>query len=236
MTETDPLSILVVEDVEINQLLLTTILERVGHQVELAVDGGDAIRRVEAAMAEGRSFDIVLMDLQMPNVDGFEATRAIRGLGFDAADLPIIALTANDQADTIAACYDAGMQAHLAKPLSRTDLESALDHWAGRGRLPAARPAARDGAIDPALHGQYAERKAAVIAGLNAMIHDGRFDDDEAREISFELHKLAGIAGMFGEPRVGEVAAMLEGKIVEWTVPERQAQLADYAGRLLQAA
>ncbi|MEO7239809.1 MAG: PAS domain S-box protein [Sphingomicrobium sp.] len=231
-----PLSVLLAEDLDINQLLLTTVLNRLGHAVELATDGADAIRRVERAAAEGRLFDIVLMDIQMPEVDGLAATRAIRGLGFDAAALPIVALTANAFAEDVAACLAAGMQDHLMKPLSRPALEAALTRWARPSVRLASTDCSAASQVDPELYGRYAKRKAALLHRIDAMIRDGRFDDDEAGGLASDLHKLAGVAAMFGEPEVGALAATLERNIVDWTEAEREAQLAGVAQELLKAA
>lgn len=130
-----PPRVLLAEDHEINQLLATAMLERLGALVTLAPDGAAALAAVEAADA---SFDLVLMDMQMPVMDGLEATRALRDAGHDAARLPIVALTANAYADDVALCLAAGMQAHLAKPLRLADLQAVLDRWARRPAAAAA--------------------------------------------------------------------------------------------------
>ena len=83
----------------------------------------------KANMAE-RQYDLVLMDLQMPYVDGIKATRMVRDHGIDANMLPIVALTANAFDQDVARCIEAGMQAHLAKPLAIEDLRDAVLDWA----------------------------------------------------------------------------------------------------------
>ena len=123
-------TILLAEDVAINQLLVGALLERAGFRVELAVDGREAVERVERAWAAGRRYALLLMDMQMPRMGGLEATAAIRALGIDAAALPIVAITANAYADDIAACLAAGMQGHLAKPVARADLDRVIARWA----------------------------------------------------------------------------------------------------------
>ena len=121
--------VLLAEDFDINQELIMAMAERIGLDMALAVDGVDAVRMVRDAAIEGRPFELVLMDLQMPNMDGLEASRRIREAGFDAETLPIIALTANAFADDIAAARKAGMQEHLAKPLPMDGFEAAIKRW-----------------------------------------------------------------------------------------------------------
>jgi PAS domain S-box-containing protein len=122
------LSILVAEDNEINALLARALLTKLGHRPTMAVNGAAAIECWLAARAAGRPFDRVLMDLHMPGMDGFEATRRIRQ--FEAEDdsplTPIIALTANVAAEDREAARAAGMDGFVVKPLDRERLAAAL--------------------------------------------------------------------------------------------------------------
>jgi len=124
------LRILVAEDNEINALLTRTLLEHTGHEVRLARNGGEAVAHLEADLAE--EVDLVLMDLHMPGMDGFEATARIRALVTAHAHLPVIALTANAMADDRQACLDAGMDDYLSKPVSAEALAETLARWVGR--------------------------------------------------------------------------------------------------------
>lgn len=124
------LRILVAEDNEINALLTRTLLEHTGHEVRLARNGGEALAHLEADLAE--EVDLVLMDLHMPGMDGFEATARIRTLSTAHAHLPVIALTANAMADDRQACLDAGMDDYLSKPVSAEALAETLARWVGR--------------------------------------------------------------------------------------------------------
>jgi CheY-like chemotaxis protein len=105
------LSLLVVEDNALNRQVAEQLLLSAGARVTLAVDGFMAV-----ALVQQQPFDLVLMDLQMPGMDGLAATRQIRQR-FDAAQLPIVAMTANATADDQVACQAAGMNAHIAKPI-----------------------------------------------------------------------------------------------------------------------
>ena len=117
-----PLRILVAEDNEVNQHFARAILEKSGHQVEVAANGREA---VEAAVRSRP--DVILMDCQMPEMDGYEATRRIRksGLGM----VRIFALTANAEPEDRDLCLASGMDDYLAKPYSRQQLADLLHHW-----------------------------------------------------------------------------------------------------------
>jgi two-component system, sensor histidine kinase and response regulator len=121
--------VLVVEDNRFNQEVALAVLQRAGLSVELAVDGRQAV-----AMAQARSYDLVLMDLQMPVMDGFEATRALRLLPA-YRKTPILALTANAFGETRAACLAAGMDDHIAKPVTLQRLYEHLARWLPQAAL-----------------------------------------------------------------------------------------------------
>jgi len=122
------LSILVAEDNEINALLARALLEKLGHRPTMAASGAAAIECWLAAQTAGTPFDRVLMDLHMPGMDGFEATRRIRAMEAErqSARTPIIALTANASAEDRDACVAAGMDGFLIKPFDRERLNAAL--------------------------------------------------------------------------------------------------------------
>jgi signal transduction histidine kinase/CheY-like chemotaxis protein len=118
------LSILIAEDNEINALLARSLLLKLGHRPTLATNGAEAVEAWRAARAAGTPYDLILMDVQMPELDGLEATRRMREAG--DARTPIIALTANAYAEDRAACLAAGMDDILMKPLDRERLAAAL--------------------------------------------------------------------------------------------------------------
>ena len=123
--------ILLVEDIEINRMLAETILEDAGFLVESVPDGCDA---VEAFLNHPpRYFDLVLMDIQMPVMNGYEATRAIRALGRpDTADIPIIALSANARDEDRRMSMDSGMNHHIAKPFDVAQLITTINEHLAR--------------------------------------------------------------------------------------------------------
>jgi PAS domain S-box-containing protein len=110
--------VLVAEDNQINQQLALKMLERLGCDVDLADDGAIAVMRAAAT-----AYDLIFMDCQMPNLDGFEATRAIRAETGPCLATPIVALTANALEGDRQRCIDAGMNDYVAKPISRKELE-----------------------------------------------------------------------------------------------------------------
>ncbi|WP_448191294.1 response regulator [Azospirillum sp. sgz301742] len=116
------LSILVVEDNPVNQRVNAWLLEKDGHRVTVVGDGRHAVRLVATG-----GFDAVLMDLDVPGLDGFDATQAIRALGGPEAQVPVIAITASDLPEDIARCHAAGMDDHLPKPVSPAALSRVLD-------------------------------------------------------------------------------------------------------------
>lgn len=123
-----PLAVLVVDDNDLNRLLGRKLLERDGHSVEVACDGGEAL-----AMIARRAPDVVLVDLQMPGLDGVETMREIRRRGFE---MPVIALTANAVSGDRERCVAAGMDGYLTKPLDLATLRAALSALAFVDRGP----------------------------------------------------------------------------------------------------
>ena len=164
------LSVLAAEDMEVNRFLLAHVLEQEDARVLFAEDGAAAVQavQVQARPAPGAAsrptpFDVVLMDLQMPVMDGFEATRRIRAI---RADLPIIGLTAHALPEERARCLDAGMSGHVAKPVDVEELVTAIQ----RACRPRARGSSRAAAPAPA--SAQAPSFAAPPAGPQAPVID----------------------------------------------------------------
>jgi PAS domain S-box-containing protein len=212
-------SILLVEDIDINQELITEMLMRLGHKVEIAANGAEALELARRLAADPEAWDFILMDVQMPVMDGLTATRAIRALGGRAGTIPIIALTANAFAAEMQDCRDAGMDDHIAKPSGYLQLKRAVKRWGGTGTIAACVPA------DPArnIERVSARERFAVrrlesglrLIGLAVELAgaDGERATSLLAEAAGIAHVLAGTAAMFGEAGLGELAHQVEHEI-----------------------
>src|SRR5437899_10267882 len=149
------LRILLAEDNLVNQQVATAMLLKRGHQVDVVSNGREA---VDAVAAEG--YDVILMDIQMPEMDGFEATEKIRALP-QGRTLPIIALTAHALSGERERCLERGMSGYLAKPFKAHDLFAAVE---GRGAQPADTAAAPIPAVDLAAFRRTMEEAGAAEA------------------------------------------------------------------------
>ncbi len=182
-----------VDDVEANLELIDILLSRAGHRTRSVTSGNAALVLLEA----DPSFDMVLMDVQMPGMDGLEATRLIRRLGNGAETIPIVALTANVMAEQVAECRAAGMDEHLTKPLR---LEELFEVVARIGAMaePLTDAGAIPGAGDPlaALKGRYRFRMSTLAAEFAQM--QGLDEPDRTRSIAALAHSIAGTSGVWG--------------------------------------
>ena len=136
--------ILVVEDDPVNRMVFTRMLEGLGLDAKIAVDGAAALE-----LAEREPFDLIFMDMQLPGIDGVEATRILRARPLTRPPR-IVAVTSNAFAEDRRLCLDAGMDDFLAKPVRRADLAAALDRAEHAARESGAEPAPRpyvDGAL-----------------------------------------------------------------------------------------
>jgi signal transduction histidine kinase len=130
--------LLVVEDVELNQRVLAAFLRRAGASVETAADGREGLERALAAEKAGQPYDLVLMDMQMPVMDGYEATRRLRAAGFVR---PIVAMTAHAMVTDREKCLAAGCSAYETKPIQRERLLTTCQHLLAGERVAAPLPA-----------------------------------------------------------------------------------------------
>jgi CheY-like chemotaxis protein len=131
--------ILLVEDLAINRVILTELLADTHVEIDEAEDGLEALEKFENSPVN--HYDLIFMDVQMPNVDGYEATRRIRILPRpDSATVPIIAMTANAYREDIEQARKAGMNAHLAKPIDVDAVMRLLAEKCGVGEEQATRP------------------------------------------------------------------------------------------------
>lgn len=226
--------ILVVDDVDLNRDLMLATLSRCGIHVSLACNGAEAVQAVLSG-----SYELVLMDCQMPVMDGFTATRTIRAAGAPASRIPIVALTASAQPAHLLRCREAGMDDHLAKPLDEGQLERAL-----RKLLTSEPPEVSDAPILPApapaaklsVTERYRQRKETTLSQIEEALRSGSIDDGRSSDLQRLAHQLAGTAGMFGERALGDLALQLELGLEEWSSDERLDRTAAlYAALLLEA-
>ena len=210
--------VLIAEDGEANQLVAAAILRKAGYAVDLARDGEEALGAARTA-----AYDLVLMDVRMPRMDGLAATAAIRGLEGPAGRVPIIAMTAAAMPDEVARCLEAGMDAHVAKPMDLTALLAAvsdmLENRPRRSRaaveepnpagptlidhttLQELRAAVGPGRL-PRLIGVFADETRARVARLS--------ETDDVAVIEEEAHGLKSAAGTFGAAALRSIATSLE--------------------------
>ena len=122
------LSILVAEDNQINALMIRSLLGRLGHDTVITTNGAEALESWLSAKSAGSPYELVLMDIQMPQLNGIETTKRMRSLeaGEPGVRTPILALTANTLVEDRYACFEAGMDGFLIKPLDREKLAEAL--------------------------------------------------------------------------------------------------------------
>jgi two-component system sensor histidine kinase/response regulator len=215
------LRVLVVEDNAINQEVAREILRGWGVEVRLASSGPEALRILEA-----ESYDVVLMDVQMPEMDGFEATGRIRQMARHQA-LPILAMTANAMEQDRLACLEAGMNDFITKPVEPEALLETLRRWgrpsdgvaspppqpvlSGEPEVPlwdlkgALRRMGGNQALLDQLLNDFRREQGTVAEDLRRAVGEGRID--EAERIA---HTLKGVAGNLGAKRLYEASARLE--------------------------
>jgi len=197
------LRILVADDNPVNQQVAAGMLRRSGHWVDVVGDGAAAVE----AVANG-SYALVLMDVEMPEMDGFQATRRIRMLDGPNAAVPIIALTAHAMRGDEARCIDAGMSDYMPKPISRQRLDDAVRIW-GRHQPSAeaeqSRPTIDRSMLDDLLETMgpdagllfetFLEDSANRASAIRACVAQGN-----TARLEIELHSLSGVAGTMGLP------------------------------------
>jgi PAS domain S-box-containing protein len=197
--------VLVAEDNAVNRTVAVNMLEKLGHTVDVAPDGHSALKALEET-----DFDAVLMDCQMPVLDGYEATRELRRRERGARRVPVIALTAHAMRSDRERCFAAGMDDYLAKPLRLAALREALD----RALAPAQgaqldRELIGELAYDPGLFADlvdmWAEEARECRAHLGRALAGGDLD-----AVQRMAHKLKGASTTVGASGVGTLCAELE--------------------------
>ena len=225
------LHILLVEDHAVNRMVISQHLADLGYSVSFADSGAEALE-----MLTKDAYHLVLMDCQMPEMDGYETTRRIRASGGVNRDIPIVALTANATAEGREACLAAGMSDHLAKPFRHKELAAVLDHWlsGGGGSWDTGRQSAEAAAevdFDPAPLDAVAEMGADSESGESFVaeiivaeiivaflentparlaILKGAIERGERTEIEASAHYLKGSAATLGLNRMARCCLHLE--------------------------
>lgn len=192
-----PRRLLLAEDVPLNQELACAILEGAGHEVDVVSDGAAAVRAAETGF-----YDLVLMDVQMPVMDGVGATRLIRALDGPAARVPIIALTANVLPQQVAEFREAGMVGHVGKPFNRADLLDTIDRCAEEGSARAASRAVPEAAALEAIADMVGRERVQGLLDSLARELDSRFGGGAAPQlrdgIARDAHAMIAAASMLG--------------------------------------
>ena len=217
--------VLIAEDNPANQMIAQSLLERLGLSSDVAANGLEAVDALRS-----RPYDLVLMDIGMPEMDGIEATRAIRALQGPAARTPIIALTAHVMDGEREEVLSQGLDDYLAKPVDRTELNRCLARWlpdTGRA-TPAAQPSADDGSnpeagtlIDTSILQQLFEEVGSEMAPrvLATFIEELQqqtavlataSDRSDLDALGKAAHRLKGTAASFGATRLSAALAELE--------------------------
>ncbi|HZJ13008.1 MAG TPA: ATP-binding protein, partial [Methyloceanibacter sp.] len=192
------LRILVVDDVDLNRDLVMALLAPHGHTITEAEGGAEAIEAVKAA-----DYDIVLMDVQMPGVNGLEATRAIRSIE-GCENLPIIAMTAQALTSQWEACREAGMTAHLPKPITPASLFAMIEKWTTETDEPSAAPTG-EVEVSEELRDEFLARCARDLARVRLLLTSKSPSAlDELRRLA---HRVAGTAAMVGLADLSDDAA-----------------------------
>jgi CheY-like chemotaxis protein/HPt (histidine-containing phosphotransfer) domain-containing protein len=214
--------ILIVDDVPINRELVSVLLRAAGHGVVKASGGAEAL-----SLLEGQSFDLVLMDVQMPEMDGYEATGRIRALPAPQGAVPIIAMTAHAMQEDVARCRQAGMDDHIAKPIVKQELLEKVQNWLpdalrASGAAPQAQGSTPEADLldEATLDGieKLVGREEAVgfvqemidltIAALNAMSQ--RYNTGRWSALAEEAHKLVSASANMGLVAVAAACGRIE--------------------------
>ena len=201
-----PAHVLLAEDDRDNRIIISTWLRRMGARVDIAENGRVAVESALAALTEDAPYDLVLMDMQMPELDGYGATFQLRSCGYRGL---VVAFTAHAMDRDEAVCLSLGCDDYLSKPIDRTRLRAVVEKsLASREAARLEPPPAEAAAVEADIENVTAEfaamlpERARTIAGA---IADGDFEN-----ASRLLHQLRGSAGSYGFASVSDAAADVE--------------------------
>ncbi|MCD6079389.1 MAG: multi-sensor hybrid histidine kinase, partial [Ramlibacter sp.] len=228
--ESKDATVLVADDNAVNLKVACAMLLKLGYEVLTATDGREAVEAVAHAAAHGERLDAILMDVNMPGVDGLQATRQIQAARGRASP-PIIAVTAAASAEDRERCMEAGMDDYLTKPLQVAALAQALERWIAGSRQSAsgavaggeAAPAAEALLLDPARLAEFREyddedlTMTREVLGLflkdtpqRLQALDAAVASKDAEALATAAHALKGSAGNVGAMAIHEAASQLE--------------------------
>lgn len=235
--------LLLVDDIAMNREMIGGLLRAAGHDVALAGSGQDA-----GPLASQQTYDLILMDVRMPGMDGLEATRQIRSLPGPSGQVPILALTAYVLPVKIAQCHDAGMDGYVAKPVEYATLVSAIDEAVARGRTCRSGSGAPEAGRSPRFDRGRFETALRYLpshaASMSLELLHARMEEmlrllhrpTPAAVLMEAAHDLASVAGTFGLAALSAAACSLEhglagdapnpGRLSERTAWETNAALA----------
>ena len=221
----DAATVLVVEDNRSNQIVVAGMLERLGLEAALASSGAEALAHIQQ-----RAFDLILMDCNMPEMDGFQTTACIRSLQGGDAHTPIIAMTANVQEGDAEKCLAAGMDDYISKPLKLSTLRDKLHGWldrrasggGARAQEPKSAPVAVE--LEPTLDEEFVTELRETLGNaftrlLTVFIEDlpdyvealrEAIDDAVAERVSGVAHTIKGSAANIGARRLAEISKRIE--------------------------
>ena len=232
---TRPLHVLVVDDVLMNRDIAGAFLRTAGYEV-VSLDNGAA----SVAAAASTDFDVILMDVRMPSMDGLEATRRIRALEGARGQVPVVAMTAQTFTDQLEECWAAGMDSHVAKPFDPETLVAAVARAAVAERTQGKRVSVPDGTtsvetppspqamgsdlqifdpvtfdrtatfLAPKAVASYMQSIAKAAEGLLCVLRDPHALPGKGNELAEAAHTLAGNAGMFGFERLSAIGRRFE--------------------------
>ncbi|GJE47310.1 Sensor histidine kinase RcsC [Methylobacterium tardum] len=208
--------LLLVDDSLINQELAGAVLRGAGHVVEMVGDGQAAVDAVR-----DRAFDLVLMDVQMPGMDGMTATRLIRDLPGPVSRLPVVAMTANVLPEQVSAFRDAGMEDHVGKPFDREHLYATVDRWLARDGAadvtPLPEPASPEFDEDAwsdvrrfLSPGRPREVLALLVGELDTSFEGDAADQAVRIRLRHRAHSLSSASGMIGFTEMATACHALE--------------------------
>lgn len=220
-TERRSARILVVDDVEENRALLEVILSKLGYAPVQCSGGKQAV-----LLCRQEKYDIILMDIQMPEVDGFEAVKQIRADSLNAAS-PIIAMTASNQKDDELTALDCGCDDYLIKPINRKLLEQKI--WRNLAKMRQIQEAEQGQEITSFLEGDpdYHKTIETFVGNLPGRIEDIRqaFEKHDIKDLAFKVHALKGLGGFAGFAVYTDKAAKIEESLREKDVDKIQFQI-----------